>query len=79
MPKVKESPSQQQDKIFKALVEQKKILLNIHMNDVIAKFLGIHERTLNYKLNDPDLFDCGEMRKIFRFLGFTEEEKGQVM
>lgn len=44
---------------------------------IMAKYLNINERTYQNKLREPDKFKYSEIVKIFKRLGFTQEEINQ--
>ena len=79
MPKLRDSPGEKQDKLFKALTVKNMTLCGYNHNNELAIKMRMHEQTLNYKLKDPDKFTRKELRKLFTLLNFTEEEKGMVI
>ncbi|WP_130861465.1 helix-turn-helix domain-containing protein [Bacilliculturomica massiliensis] len=79
MPKLKERQDEKQDRLFAAFLAKNMALRQISSQDEIAKMLGINRSTLNYKLKNPDRFTRKELRSLFKMLGFTDEEKSQVV
>lgn len=78
MPKLKESEDEKTDKLFKGIVAKNMVLCGYHTNKDLAPKMYMHINTLNYKMNDPDRFDRKELKRLFRLLKFSEEEKAQV-
>jgi hypothetical protein len=79
MPKLKESPEEKQDKLFRGLVAKNMTLCGISHNNELAPKMHMHEQTFNYKMNAPDKFTRKELRRLFSVLKFTEEEKGSII
>lgn len=79
MPKLRDTQQEKQDKLFKGLVAKNMMIRGYEYNKDLAPKMHMHERTFNYKLDDPDKFTRKELRKLFNLLEFSEEEKGLVM
>lgn len=79
MPKLKDSPEEKQDKLFKALVAKNMALYGCKNNRELAARLHIGEKAFYLKIKDPDRFTRKELRRLFTLLKFTEEEKGMVV
>ena len=79
MPKVKEPITEKQDKLFKGLVAKNMVMCGYSHNNELAPKMHMHQKTFNYKLDDPDRFTRKELRRLFTILKFSEEEKGAVI
>ena len=79
MPKIKDSDDIRKEKMFKGLVAKNMAFCGYRHNNELAPAMHMHERTLNYKLNDPNKFTFKELKLLFKTLKFTEEDKHQII
>jgi hypothetical protein len=79
VPRLRDSDELKQDKLFKALVAKNMTLSGYSFNNELAPKMHMHERTFNYKIQEPDRFTRKELRLLFRILKFSNEEKSQVI
>lgn len=79
MPKLRESDTSKKDTLFKGVVAKNMVYCGYQHNNELAPAMHMHERTLNYKLNDPDKFTFKELKLLFKILKFTDEDKQNII
>ena len=77
MPRLKPSITELQDRTLVGSMENQMRIQGIDKKGT-AKRAGIKENTFYYRLNHPDTFKVGELRRIFAVLHYPDEEKERM-
>lgn len=78
MPKLRESESQQKDRLTRALIAKNMALYDLNDEEVAIKLRCV-KRTFQNKKKRPETFTLGELRKLAVVLKLTKEEKEQII
>lgn len=79
MPRIKKDERQKKDDMFRALVAKNMVLYGYASAKDLAPAIRCSRSTLLNKLNDPDKFTRGELRRLFDALHLTAEERQAMM
>ena len=74
MPKLKETESQQKDRLTRAYIAKNMTLYNL-TDEQVAVSLRCTKRTFQNKKKRPETFTLGELRKLCAAIKLSDEEK----
>jgi len=75
MPKLAKSEEEQRNLEFRALVEKNMVLQGVDTKPELAQRIGRSSTALYRKLRAPGTFTVEELRRLYKILHFTKEEK----
>lgn len=78
MPKLKETESQQKDRLTRAYIAKNMELYGLSDEQVAIK-LRCTKRTFQNKKKRPETFTLGELRKLCATIKLKDEEKGLII
>lgn len=78
MPKLKESPEQQKNRIVRAYIAKNMQLYNLS-DDQVAIKLRCTKRTFQNKKKRPETFTLGELRALCTAIKLSDEEKSMIL
>lgn len=78
MPKLAQTEEQTKDLILRSLVDKNMVLRGIRTKPELAKRIGRSHTALYDKLANPEKFTVLELRRLFKVLHFTEEERRSI-
>lgn len=78
MPRVKLSEFEEKDRLVQGLIAKNQTFLKLSDEDV-AKKVSLSKRTYQNKKNRPRTFNLHELRRVCKILGFSEDEKSQIL
>jgi len=78
MPKLKETESQQKDRLTRAYIAKNMELYGLSDEQVAVK-LRCTKRTFQNKKKCPETFTLGELRKLCTTIKLSNEEKAEIL
>ncbi|MCD8211530.1 MAG: hypothetical protein LUC17_00685 [Oscillospiraceae bacterium] len=77
MPRTSPDKTEQQNRVYRSVIEGNKALYNL-TDEFLAKKLGISVRTYHNRMVNPEMFSNGDNRILVEVLHITKEQWDKI-
>ena len=78
MPRIPPNKNEMRNRILIGSMENRMVIMGYEKQDV-AKRIGMPASTFYYRVNHPETFNVGDLRKVFDVLKYPREEAEKIL